>query len=599
MPQTPPPNGEPESFRRRGRLVFTLLAVLVFIALAPLASVAWKLIDLNREGLRTAQQEFQLLLASSISRETETRVDGLRAQLYRVAQTLGSGLRGNAAVRSSEISAVLDDVVDERLTYLRYHHFQDGDVKTMQAGELPASLEPLFVSGLEEATTVLSESELSQARITILSDPILLQARPHRAVMVVSAPVVSRGRFRGVLSALVDLQNVWDSVVARNRTGHVIFASDSTGHVFASTNPVLAKPAQEVSRSELVRRFIFAEGRSRETMPFFDEEIGTEGYLGSYERSRHGWGIFVQARQSDVYMPVQSMVRSTVTWAVTALVLAVLAASFFARTLSQPIKRLAAASRAFASGDFSTRVAVASRDEIGELAFTYNRMASAIEDQIRRLRRAAEENQELFLGTIRALAAAIDAKDPYTRGHSTRVNRYSVILSQQLGLSDAEIREIHVASLMHDVGKIGIDDHILKKPGKLTDQEFDVMKTHTTLGESIMAPIRRMKSVLPGLRWHHERWQGGGYPDGLEGEKIPLMARIIAVADSFDAMTTHRPYQTAMTFDAAHKRLNDLKGTAFDERIVDAFNRAYTERQIQPSGSPQEAEQLPAVAVGV
>jgi HD-GYP domain-containing protein (c-di-GMP phosphodiesterase class II) len=276
------------------------------------------------------------------------------------------------------------------------------------------------------------------------------------------------------------------------------------------------------------------------------------------------------------------MLTSTMRWVLFALGLAGVTAVVFARTLSQPINRLAAVSRAFSSGDFSARAVVTQRNEIGELAFAFNRMAEDIEHYIRRLRQAAEDNRELFRGTIRALAQAIDAKDPYTRGHSVRVNRYSLILARELKLSPAEIEDIDVASLLHDVGKIGIDDSILKKPGSLTREEFDVMKTHTVLGASIMRPIRQMKNILPGLRYHHERMNGGGYPDGLPGPDIPLMARIIAVADTFDAITTVRPYQRPMTFDQALDRLNELKGQHLDERIVEAFNRAYRAGRIRP-----------------
>jgi response regulator RpfG family c-di-GMP phosphodiesterase len=150
-----------------------------------------------------------------------------------------------------------------------------------------------------------------------------------------------------------------------------------------------------------------------------------------------------------------------------------------------------------------------------------------------------------------------------------------VILARYHGLSEGDIRDIHVASLLHDVGKIGVDDAVLKKPGKLTPEEFEVMKLHTVIGSNIMSPIRQMKRLLPGLRSHHERWGGEGYPDALAGDAIPLMARIIAVADSFDAMTTDRPYQKGMDFEKALARVNELKGTAFDERIVESFNRAY------------------------
>jgi HD-GYP domain-containing protein (c-di-GMP phosphodiesterase class II) len=569
--------------RRRGRIVFTLLAVLVFIGLAPLATVAWKLIDINREALVTAHQEYQLLMASSVANELNIHVEGLRSQSLRVAQTLGGSIGRRGYGQQEELRRVLNDVIDERMLYLRYTYFRTQDTRSISAGQLADNLDPVFESGLKEAVQILSQSARTRGAKTIVSDPILLDTRPRRAVMVVSAPVVSGGRFRGVLSALVDLSAVWEAVVARNRSGHLIFALNDDGRVIASNRPARVVPGTDVSRSPLVVRFLTAEGRSRGTMPFVEFEDGTEqDFIGSYEVTGLGWGVFVQAPLQDLYSPVRRMVESITTWALFVLGLAALAAIVFARTLSNPIKRLAAASRAFASGDFSTRVRVRSGNEIGELAFTFNKMASEIEDQIRRLKQAAEENKELFLGTIRALAQAIDAKDPYTRGHSVRVNRYSVLLARQLGMSDEQIADIHVASLMHDVGKIGIHDKILQKPGKLTSEEFEVMKTHTVKGAQIMAPIRQMQRVIPGLRSHHERWGGGGYPDALKGEGIPLMARVIAVADAFDAMTTHRPYQKAMSFAQALERLNVLKVVAFDERIVEAFNRAYQQGLIVP-----------------
>ena len=569
--------------KRRGRIVFTLLAVLVLIGLAPLATVAWKLIDINREALSTAQREYQLLMASSVSNELDIHVDGLRSQLMRVAQTMSGAIRRQGYEPQGELRRVLEDVLDERMLYLRYTYFREKDSKTISAGELPEQLDPVFGAGLQEAVQILSRDASDRGQKTIVSDPILLDTAPHRAVLVVSAPVVSRGRFRGVLSALVDLSVVWQSIVERNTSGHAIYVLDPTGRVIESNAQASLVPGTEASRTALVVRYLSPDGWGRETMPFMEIDNGVEeSYIGSYEATGLGWGVFVQARLKDVYAPVRRMVDSITTWALFVLALAAVAAVVFARTLSNPIKRLAAASRSFASGNFSTRVSVRSGNEIGELAFTFNKMAGEIEDQIRRLREAAEENKELFLGTIRALAQAIDAKDPYTRGHSVRVNRYSVVLARVLGMNDDQIADIHVASLMHDVGKIGINDKILQKPGKLTTEEFDVMKTHTTKGAQIMQPIGKMQRIIPGLRSHHERWEGGGYPDNLSADQIPLMARVIAVADAFDAMTTHRPYQKAMSFAQAQERLNVLKGAAFDERIVEAFNRAYQQGLIAP-----------------
>jgi putative nucleotidyltransferase with HDIG domain len=208
------------------------------------------------------------------------------------------------------------------------------------------------------------------------------------------------------------------------------------------------------------------------------------------------------------------------------------------------------------------------------LAETFNHMAGDIEQFIEQLREAADQNHELFLGSIRMLAAAIDEKDPYTRGHSGRVAKYSILIAQQLGLSSAELEKIRISALLHDVGKIGVDDRVLKKPGALTSEEFELMKQHPLKGANIMRPVAQLKEMLPGIELHHEHVDGGGYPHGLEGDEIPLMARIIAVADTLDAMTTNRPYQTAMDLEFAMNRILQLTNTKFDAAVVDALGRA-------------------------
>ena len=589
---------ERPAFVRRRRIALVLFVVLVFVGLAPLATVAWKLIDINREALTTAQQEYQLLLASSIAREVDIQVEELRLRLQSTAQRLGAGVRALGADRELEIRRELRDGANERMLYMRYSYFRTRELQSVSAGTLPRNLEPVFVAELERAAKTLDPTMGHRNSGASLSDPIVLDSVQSGVVLVISTPVVSGGKFRGVLSALVDLRGVWHSVTDHYRTGHVVYGVDESGRIFASTRPLDAVPGLDVSQSALARRFLSGEGRARETVPYVERREGTEEhYLGSYETTSQGWGIFVRARLDDVYLPVQIMIRSTATWSSAALALAALAALFFARTLSNPINRLADASRAFARGEFAQRVVVRSRDEIGELAYTFNMMAAEIEDQIRKLRQAAQENSDLFMGTIRALAEAIDAKDPYTRGHSMRVNRYSMIIARELGLSEGQIQDIHVSSLLHDVGKIGISEAVLNKPGKLTEEEFEIMKTHPVLGANIMSPIRQMKNIIPGLRWHHERWAGNGYPDGLEGEDIPLMARVIAVADTFDAITTLRPYQKAITFDDAHRRVNELKGGNLDRRIVEAFNRAYARGEFRPEAEPEVAPAEPAEPV--
>jgi HD-GYP domain-containing protein (c-di-GMP phosphodiesterase class II) len=216
-------------------------------------------------------------------------------------------------------------------------------------------------------------------------------------------------------------------------------------------------------------------------------------------------------------------------------------------------------------------VQLSSRTEIGELAGTFNTMSEELEQFVADLKRAAEENRALFLNSIQMLAGAVDEKDPYTRGHSDRVAKYSLMIGQQLHLSPEELDRLRIAALLHDVGKIGVDDRVLKKPGALTAEEFEIMKQHPSKGANIMRPVAQLKEMLPGIELHHEHVNGKGYPYGLKGDEIPLMARIISVSDVLDAMTTNRPYQSAKDIDEALEVIRKLAGTKFDLKVVEAL----------------------------
>jgi HD-GYP domain-containing protein (c-di-GMP phosphodiesterase class II) len=193
--------------------------------------------------------------------------------------------------------------------------------------------------------------------------------------------------------------------------------------------------------------------------------------------------------------------------------------------------------------------------------------------------------QESFLATVRSLAQAVDAKDSYTAGHSSRVTAYSVLIAEELKCPEQEVRNIRMSGLLHDVGKIGIRDSVLSKPGKLDDEEFLVMKSHPSVGAGILSPVRQLKEVIPGVLNHHERYDGKGYPMGLQGEDIPLAGRIIGVADAFDAMTSDRVYRPRLSDEVALAELKKHSGTQFDSRIVKAFLSAYDKGKIKTEPS--------------
>jgi HD-GYP domain-containing protein (c-di-GMP phosphodiesterase class II) len=184
-----------------------------------------------------------------------------------------------------------------------------------------------------------------------------------------------------------------------------------------------------------------------------------------------------------------------------------------------------------------------------------------------------QDLKELLVGLTRSLTAAIDAKDSYTFGHSERVARVAVELGRELELQDEELSDIYLAGLLHDIGKIGIRDDVLKKREPLTPEEKEHIKLHVTIGYKILADLRPIRNLLPGVLHHHERYDGTGYPDGLAGEAIPLLARILAVADGYDAMSTVRPYRAAMPMHKVEEVLRSGAGTQWDKRVVDAFWR--------------------------
>lgn len=196
------------------------------------------------------------------------------------------------------------------------------------------------------------------------------------------------------------------------------------------------------------------------------------------------------------------------------------------------------------------------------------------------------QQAELLAGVVRALTSAIDAKDPYTCGHSDRVARVSVRLAQEMGLDLDTLKTIYLGGLLHDVGKIGIDDNVLRKPGKLTEAEFAHIKTHVEIGYNILIDLKQLSHVLPIVRHHHESWDGRGYPHHLTGENIPFLARIVAVADAFDAMSSDRVYRKGMDEEKLDSILRDGAGKQWDADVVAAFFRARADvRQIAQSES--------------
>jgi len=187
--------------------------------------------------------------------------------------------------------------------------------------------------------------------------------------------------------------------------------------------------------------------------------------------------------------------------------------------------------------------------------------------------------KESYLDTIQVLASAIDAKDPYTQGHSKRVTEYSLIIARALGFSDEQLEKLEYMAILHDVGKIGIKDAVLNKEAPLNDEEYDLMKKHVSIGAAMLEKVKSLREVASGAKYHHEKYDGRGYGEGLRANEIPLEARIIAIADAYDAMTTDRPYRKGLSHEIAIEEIEKYSGTQFDPKIAKTFVQVMENRR--------------------
>lgn len=246
------------------------------------------------------------------------------------------------------------------------------------------------------------------------------------------------------------------------------------------------------------------------------------------------------------------------------LFLGVLGILLLSHMFLQPVAHMVRATEEVASGNLEIWIPVKSRDELGQLGVSFNSMTS-------HLRAAYEDIERGYLETTRALAAAVEAKDSYTQGHCERVRRYALQIGTRLGLSRHDLKELELAAILHDIGKIGIKDEILMKPHRLSFEEMRLMHLHPEIGKRILENVEPLRRVAVDILYHHEFINGKGYPQGLKGEKIPVISRIITVADSYDSMSSNRPYRGPLSEEEVRRRLMAGKERQFDPVMVDAF----------------------------
>lgn len=556
------------------RLLWTLLGVMVLVSILPLLISHYFLIGINRDSLETLEKKYLTRSAVGIAGELQSIVTNYTGQLRKIADSmqLARDLRPGAdpfawAAQTGLVARHTSS--DPDLLGLRVVNIQ-GQGAAAQPEDLDAEVTEQLDRGFREA--LLGTTFIGGVRhVTPVNQP----------AVVIAVPVVDNSKVMGVVEALVSLRRVVDRLRDESRGDVTAFVVDRSGKVLLHSEPSIYVQRPNYARHRIVQEFMKAPVRLTES--YEDTVTGNRTeMLGTVAPvSQPDWGVVVEKQQSKAFASVDKMIRRTMEWGAVALGLAIVMAILFAAGISHPIRALVERTREIARGNYSQRVNIKSRNEIGDLAANFNVMSGEIEKAVEQLKKAAHENHLLFINSVRMLAAAIDAKDPYTRGHSERVARYSIAIGKNMSLNPKEMNNLRISALLHDVGKIGIDDRILRKPGALSDEEFEIMKGHPEKGAAIMAGVAQLIDIIPGMKFHHEKWAGGGYPEGLTGEEIPIQARIVAIADTFDAMTTNRPYQKAMELAYVIEKIKSFGGTRFDPRVVDAFVRAVQNGDVQ------------------
>lgn len=575
----------------RIRLLYIVLGVLLLVGLLPLAFAGTLLSGRSAEELRSVEGRYQAQLVQDKARQIE-----LYGQRYR---DVVSGL-ARAFEIAGGIKALNDAGYDSRLQKtLEEDPNLIGLAIWPVSGELHRAFQPDLIQRVEVDQRVSEVLAKMNGRGIVVSRPQIIRSGQEMA-MTVAAPVMGGETGLDVVAAvvaIVSFQEVFKAVHQSTSRSErelldaglpVVFVVDQNGRAVAHPEASVAFSEKPMTDLKVVRDWQQSGKQVQSALEPFNlvRDERNVVMLGSYATAEldknSRLGVIAIQDESAALASISDMRRQTIWISMVAGFLTLVIGFFFAKKLTQPVQALAVGAHRIASGDFSQRIDVRSRTELGDLGNSFNLMTDHLEAYIKDLQRSADENRELFLGTVKGLAAAIDGKDPYTRGHSERVSRISVAIAQRLGLSDDECEKIRISALLHDVGKISIDDSILKKPAALTDEEYEIMKQHPQKGYKIMSQIKAMKDFLPGMYMHHEMVNGQGYPQGLKGDEIPLMGKIVAVADTFDAMTTDRPYQLAMKFEDAIKRIQTFVGTRYDAGVVSAFVEACEDGQIRP-----------------
>ena len=560
-------------------LVYFVTFTLLLVGLVPLLLTGWFLSGRSASELRAVENRYQIQLVQEKARQIEM-----------FGQKYGDLVKGisNALELSNSLEILSSPQTERKLSETLQ---KDPNLLALYLKPVGAETLSLFrpgAIGKQELEAISTDALASSGAEDLFIGPPRKTGSNSESVIAMVSQVIVDNRSIASVVAVVSLKEIARNVVGSTSMGEselwtaglpIIFVVNQNGSAIFHPDQGLVDSQKSLTNLKIVEEWQQSNRQIQSGLVPFTAQYGGNSYdmIGAYSTVRFGahttFGVITMQDERKALASVGEMRWQTWMISLVFAFFALLVGSIAARSLTSPILKLSAAAEQIAAGDLSTRVETRNITEIGTLGRSFNTMSDKLEEHIAHLAKAAAENRELFVGTVKALAAAIDGKDKYTRGHSERVARISVAIGRQLKLGSEELETLRISALLHDVGKIAIDDSILKKPAALTDEEFEVMKTHPQKGYKIMSQIPAMKEFLPGMYMHHEMVNGKGYPQGLTDEQIPLQAKIVSVADTFDAMTIDRPYSKGMLLPAALERIQSFVGTRYDPEVVSALIR--------------------------
>lgn len=563
--------------RRKISLIYFVIITLLLVGLVPLVLTGWFLSDKSGRELRAAENRYQIQLVQEKARQIEMfgkRFSNLVSSISVALELSNNDSLLSAPQTENKLGSILLENPDLLALQVRPFH---SDALSVRRAEIISSKDVESIS--DEIGEGIGTEKLfigGPRKIESNGELVMAFGMPVTIDRVNAAEVVAVVSLREINRIVVGIaptreEDLWNAGLP------MIFVVDQSGKTVFHPDPNLVSDRRPLGDLKIVGEWLESGTQVQSALVPFTAGFNGKDHamIGAYSTARFSdnvvFGVIAMQDESKALASVGEMRNQTWLISMAFAVFALAVGLIGARLMTAPLMTLVAAAKRIGAGDFSSRVETNNLTEIGTLGETFNLMSGKIEDHIARLAKAAQENRELFVGTVKAFAAAIDGKDKYTRGHSERVSRISVAIGKRMGMEAHELETLRISALLHDVGKIAIDDAILKKPAALTEEEFMIMKTHPQKGYKIMSQIPAMKDFLPGMVMHHEMVNGKGYPHGLKGEEIPLQARIVSVADTFDAITIDRPYQKGMDLPSALERLRSFVGTRYDSAVVEAL----------------------------